>query len=401
MSIEKTQWIRRLDFSLLTAWLWMSLILAIISFFLYGMDFRVYYAAARVLVAGGNPYDYSLISQALLEVTGEIGNNPYYYPPWFAWLFVPLTFLSFQAARALWMIFNVIVWSIGLWYLGKIIDWPAAGWRRYSLFTLATFSFAWITWRYEQAAILVFVILVAFILSFQKQSWTGAGVWLALLLFKPSLTLIVVAGICIWLLRNGHWRAILVLGLTLFVLTAISTLITPRWYQPILDGGYGQGLSVALDGPNKVIAQRINTTFVDWLRTFGIGPPLRTLLYGIVICIGVIVFIWSVYRSELLEVISILLLVSYALTPYVLQYDYPPLVIPLFWALSRCVSSTKALAVGLALTGFVFSVIFWQRNISWAYWIVIGLIALMIWAILQEHLRRADKKKLPLHGGSF
>jgi hypothetical protein len=228
-----------------------------------------------------------------------------------------------------------------------------------------------------------------------------AGTWLALLLFKPSVTVIVVAGICLWLLRKGYWRMILVLGLVLLVLIAISTLITPDWYQPILDGGYRQGLSVALDGPNKVIAQRINTTFVDWLRTFGIKPPMQTFMYGIVICIGFIVFLWAVSRSELLEVISVLLLVSYALTPYVLQYDYPPLVIPLFWSLSRCASSPKALAVGLTLAGFVFSVIFWQRNISWAYWMVIGMIALTIWAFLQERPRRADKKKLPLAEGSF
>jgi hypothetical protein len=301
-----------------------------------------------------------------------------------------LAALPFQLARALWMIFNVIIWNVGLWQVGKITGWPAAGWRRYSLFTLTTFSFAWITRRYEQAGILVFILLIALILLIRNQSWTWAGVWLALLLFKPNVTFIVVAGISLWLLRLGCWRTILVLGLTLVMLTIISTRITPHWYQPILNDGYGQGLRAVLDGPNKVIAQRINTTFVDWLRTRGIEPPLRALLYGIVICIGVNVLLWALCRPELLEVISVLLLVSYALTPYVLKYDYPPPVIPLCWALSRCVSSSKALAIGLALTGFIFSVIFWQRNISWAYWIVIGLIALMIWGFLQEDLRKAD-----------
>ena len=76
-----------------------------------------------------------------------------------------------------------------------------------------------------------------------------------------------------------------------------------------------------------------------------------------------------------------LLLVSYAITPYVLQYDYPPLVIALFWAFSR--STSKAFTVGLALAGFVFSVIFWQQNISWAYWMVVGLVALAVWSVLQ------------------
>src|SRR5215211_790752 len=147
MNIAKTQWTRRLDFSMLSAWLFLSLILAGIALVSYGQDFRGYYAAARVIMENGNPYDYHQVSQVLLELTGEMGNNPYYYPPWFAWLFVPLTFLPFQIARVIWMAFNVIIWNIGLWQLGKMIEWPRAGWRMYALFMLSTFSFAWITWR--------------------------------------------------------------------------------------------------------------------------------------------------------------------------------------------------------------------------------------------------------------
>jgi hypothetical protein len=372
----------------------MSLTLAAISFLLFGVDFRGYYAAARVLLAGGNPYDYDLVAKVLLDVTGEMGNNPYYYPPWFAWLFIPLAYLPFQMARAVWMIFNVILWNLGLWQLSKIVDWPERGWRRYALFTLATFSIAWITWRYEQAGILVFVMLIALIVSIHRQNWVWSGVWLALLLVKPNVTLILVAGLCLWLIRKGHWHSVLVMVLTLLVLLSVSTLITPDWYQPFFDEGFGRGLTVALDGPDRVVAIRINTTFLDWLRTLDVDAQLRPPIYGIAICVGAFVFLWTVYRSEsLLELISLLLLVSYALTPYALQYDYPPLVIVLFWALSLCRSSPRALAVGLALGGFVLSVIFWQQNISWAYWMVIGLIALTGWGLYQRVLHNGVNKK--------
>ena len=384
MNTEKTRWTDRLDFAMLTAWLLLTIILTIISFVWFGQDFRGYYAAARVLIEGGNPYDYRLVSQVLLEVTGEMGNNPYYYPPWFAWLFIPLAALPFQIAQAIWMIFNVIIWSIGLWHLGKIIAWPPMGWRRYVLFTLTTFSFAWITWRYEQVGILVFVMFIALILSIRNQDWLGSGIWLALLLVKPNITLIAVAGISLWLLRNGQWRAVLLMLLTLVILLSISTAITPDWFQPFTEEGFGQGLKVALDGPNQVVAVRINTTFLDWLRVLGLESRFHGVIYGIAIGIGVFVFLWSVYQSRsLLELISILLLLSYVITPYSLQYDFPPLVIVLFWALSRCASSPKTLAVGLLLSGFVFSVIFWQKNISWAYWMVVGLVALVGWAVMQ------------------
>lgn len=385
MRTEKTRWTDRLDFAMLSVWLLMSLLLAMIAFSWFGQDFRGYYAAARVLIAGGNPYDYHQVAPVLLELTGEMGNNPYYYPPWFAWLFVPFLSLPFQVARAAWMILNVILWSIGIWQLGRMIGWPPMGWKRYALFTLTTFSFAWITWRYEQAGILVFVICIALILSIQKQNWIWSGVWLALLLIKPNITLLVVAGISVWLLRNGQWRPVLVMSLTLVLLLSISTIITPDWFQPFTEEGFGRGLTVALDGPDQVVALRINTTFLDWLRVLGVRAGWRASLYGIAIGLAAFLFFWTVYRTRsLLEVISVLLLISHSITPYALQYDYPPLVIALFWGLSRLASSPRALAIGLALAGFVFTVIFWQQNISWAYWMVVGLMALVISAVARN-----------------
>ena len=383
MTTQKSSWIKRLDFSMLSAWLIMTVALAVIAFVMFGVDFRGYYAAARVLIAGENPYDYRAVAQVLLDVTGEMGNNPYYYPPWFAWLFIPLVYLPFQVARAVWMIFNVIIWSIGLWQLGKIIGWPQSGWQRYLLFTVTTFSFAWITWRYEQAAILVFAMWVALIWSFYNEKWQAAGIWLALLLVKPNVTLIAIAGVSMWLLRQGRRRTVGIMLLTFVLLLSISTLITPNWFQPFFEDGFGQGLTVALDGPDEIVALRINTTFLDWMRTLGVEAPWSLVLYGLTVGISIFVFFKSVYYSQsFLELISILLLLSYTITPYGLQYDFPPLVIPLYWALAQCATSSKKLAIGITLAAFIFSVIFWQQNISWAYWMIIGLIVLFMWALV-------------------
>src|SRR5262249_37484433 len=116
---QNRSWIRRFDFLALAAWLVMGTWLAFVAFILYGQDFRGYYAAARVLLAGGNPYDYYQVAPLLLKITGKMGNNPYYYPPWFAWLFIPLSVLPFQIARAVWMVFNFVLWNLGLWNLTK------------------------------------------------------------------------------------------------------------------------------------------------------------------------------------------------------------------------------------------------------------------------------------------
>ena len=378
-------WIRRFDFFTIATWLILSIWLAGISLILYGVDFRGYYAATQVLIAGGNPYDYHQVAPVLLKITGETGNNPYYYPPWFAWFFIPLVALPFQMARVVWLTLNLIIWNLGLWNLREIFHWPFKGWKLYLFYSLATFSFAWITWRYEQAGILIFVILVAVIKSVQNRQWSWAGFWMALSLIKPNITLIVIIGLSLWLVRQRQWRPVLIMLAWLVVLLAISTWITANWYQPFFEEGFGQGLTVALDGPDKVVALRINTTMVDWLKTLGVRNQWLLPIYGTASAVGMIViFLTTRYSRSLLQVISISLLISYTITPYAMQYDNPALIIVVFWALYLCSLSAMGIRVGILLAGFVFSVIFWQQNISWAYWMVVGSIALVVWAMVVD-----------------
>jgi hypothetical protein len=64
-------------------------------------------------------------------MTGEMGNHPYYYPPWFAWIFIPFVALPFQITLAVWMIINVIPWQ-------QNISW--AYWMVIGLFFLTFWS---------------------------------------------------------------------------------------------------------------------------------------------------------------------------------------------------------------------------------------------------------------------
>ncbi len=368
------------DFAALCLWLISSLGMAITSFILFRQDFRGYYAAARVLLAGGNPYDYNQLAPILLQVTGRIGNNPYYYPPWFAWFFVPLAELPYGFASILWMAFNWVVWLYSLWLLGKYLDWPGAGWRRWLIFFLATYLFAWITWRYEQTGILLFALLVAILMALHKQNWLGAGIWMALFLLKPNITLIPLAAIVIWLLQRKQWKPVVVFSLTSAFLLAASTLATPDWYQPLFKPGFGNGLANELNGPGQIVAVRVNTTLMDFLKMSHLNATIIAIVYSVALLIGVLVLGFTLFRSQsILTVTSISLLVGYALTPYALQYDYPPLAFVLLWALAIIFGSTNKVHrwAAILITAFVASVPLWERPISDAYVIVIALIGLV------------------------
>jgi|GEM_PF-921022 len=371
------------DFTALCLWLISSVGMAINSFILYRQDFRGYYAAARVLLAGGNPYDYNQLAPILLQVTGRMGNNPYYYPPWFAWFFTPLALLPYGLASILWMAFNWVIWLYSLWLLGKHLDWPKKGWRRWLIFFLATYLFAWITWRYEQTGILLFAFLVALLVALHKQNWLGAGIWMALFLLKPNTTLIPLAAIVIWLLRHKQWKPVAVFGLTVAFLLAASTVATPDWYQPLFKPGFVNGLANELNGPGQIVAVRINTTLTDFLKMSHMNATIIAIIYIIVILMGILVLAFTLFHSQsILEVTAISLLVGYALTPYALQYDYPPLVFVLLWALAVCFSSVNKVRrwAAILITAFILSVPLWERPISDAYVIVIALIGLVLFS---------------------
>lgn len=388
---NETAWGKRADFAALSAWLIASFFMTFTSWQSPGHDFRGYYAAARVLTAGGNPYDYTQVAPVLLSVTGHMGNNPHYYPPWFAWCFTPISCLPFQTARCIWLLFNLTIWIISLLQLNKLLDWPERGWRRWLMFLLATYIFAGVTLHYEQIGIVLFALFVAVISAVRKEQWHLAGVWLALLLIKPNITFIPVIAITTWLARRGQWRPVVVMCTLIASLFIVTTIATPDWYQPFFQQGFGRGLVVSFDGPNRITGYIINTTLLDWLKMLHVGESLRKMIYILVVIGGVYVCTHIVRKSKsILHVLATSLLVSFAITPYAFQYDYPPLTLMWFLATESCTSSMRAQWGGVAISIFITSVLIWERPISDGYWIVIGLCLLSIWSWWHS-----DSQKIP------
>ena len=370
-----------LDFTILCAWLIVSISMAVIAYAQFGQDFRGYYAAARVLLQGGNPYDYIQVALILMDVTGRVGNNPFYYPLWFGWFITPLALLPYQIARAIWMFLNLVIWIIGLARLQQLLDFPRKGWRTWSVNLLATFIFAWMTWKFEQTGILLFVLTVEAMLAHKNKQWTRMGIFLAAVLIKPNIMLIPVAILSLWLVRNRIFRPVIIMSALLIGLVIVTTIVTPDWYQPILQPHFGQGLTEVLGGPDKTTGIRLNTTVLDWLKMFGIPETINYVLYGIAFIACVVVVTRTIWKSEsFTEVAVIALLVNFAITPYSLQYDFPPLVIPMFWALAISTSAPSK-TIPIILITFIASVLIWERPISDGYWIVIALSLFVAWSM--------------------
>ncbi|MEW6242145.1 MAG: glycosyltransferase family 87 protein [Chloroflexota bacterium] len=364
------------DFATLILWIAASLMLAWLAYAGGGVDFNVYYAAARVTLNGGNPYDYCQLAAEIVSVT-EI-NNPYYYLPWFTWSMSPLAMLPYQIARGLWSLINVALWFFALLNLQKILDWPPAGWKRWSVYLLVTVLFAWTTWGFEQVGILILFLLTLSLLALKKENWLTAGIWFALLLFKPNITALPIASILLWFILKRNWRPAFATGLSTLLLLSASFLLTPNWLQTLLTPDKLMGLSYKFDESGGLDLIRYNTTLKDWLAVYNVGGTLATVIYAAVAVSGLGILGWTVFRStSLAQVTAIALLVAFAITPYALYYDYPALTLTLFHANDVALSKPALKWTRFALNALALFSLFVGTTISYRYWTTITIAAVM------------------------
>lgn len=350
--------------------------LVLIAYAAEGVDFRGYYAAAELVSRGGNPYDYSQLAPVLFELTGFAGNNPYFYPPWFSLFFLPFTFLPFETARLVWLMLNGAFFYLSLNILRDVLEWDMAGWRKWSVYLAATLLFAAYCLRSEQAGIVLLFFLSLLLLAIKRQNYALAGLSLVLFVSKPQATILAALLIAVWMLvkqrRSFYWAAGWTVGLTV-----LSTLAIPNWWRFDLDN-FGAGLAYELDGPEQVAATRIVSTLYDFLSyTFSVSATVQYLLAIIVFLLACVV-LWLAWRQtgDLVPTTSAALLLTLLVTPYALQYDYVPLVLPFLWALMQF----EKLGAGyrwviVMLFAFSMSILLWQEWSYQGYWQLLAIAA--------------------------
>lgn len=348
--------------------------LALIAFWAGGVDFRGYYGAAELVLRGGNPYDYSQLAPILDEITGFAGNNPYFYPPWFALFFIPLTFLEFQSARLVWALLNVGLLYASMELLLRLLEWRLHGWRKWSLFLLAALMFGMYCLRSEQAGFVLLLGLVLCLLALKQERPVLAGFAFILLLTKPQVTALPALLILLWMVRQQRktlvWSGVWLAGLML-----VATLAIPQWWQ-IDSSNFGQGLAYELDGPQQVMAERVVSTVYDFSTyVLGIEPPLQYAIVVLMAAAGLALLVVTAYPlNDLPWAAASAFILNLLITPYALQYDYVPLILPLFLIFNHigALPQTRRYLIA-ALLFFAFTVVLWQE---WSYQGYLQLLAM-------------------------
>ncbi len=342
----------------------------------YGEDFVTYYAPAKVILAGQNPYEYDQIVATIFNATGCGGNSPFYYPLWITFPVFPLAILPLQISRLLWLVAEVVFWVMGLRLTSRLFREQVAPWTRWLVWLFGFLLFGWATLRAEQIAFALLFDWAFCMWAIQHSRRKTAAITMALLLIKPNVTFLPFIVLCLYAWRKDK-RILLGAFAALALLFSTSTLVTPGWWEPIVAGRLPNGWNQGLSG-YEIDARRLTTTTADFLD-YNLGIQQAPAVF-IQMAIGLIAayLIWR-WRSHVLYNSMLSIPLGLMITPYAMQYDYALLTPGIFWVVHRFHQLDRArqwaVSTGLILLA---SVIFWEKPVTDGLWLSIILAVLIL-----------------------
>jgi hypothetical protein len=196
-----------------------------------GLDFIAFYTAGTFVREGRSNDLYNLsavqaFQRDLARANGvDLGDamGPWWNPPFYAWVFVPLSRLPFGAATQVWMGVNLACAAVAVWLLCRMLP-PGTGWRSWALVpVLLALSVPFIhTMTHAQNTCTSLLLVTLTVTAWRSGRGTLAGLVAGLLFYKPQLG----AVLALALLASLGWRAALGLALTgtALLLVTLTTL---------------------------------------------------------------------------------------------------------------------------------------------------------------------------------
>ena len=199
---------------------------------LVGHDFLAFYTAGTFARLGQTGSLYDLVAvQALQRETARVNSlsiaddaAPFWNPPFYAWLFAPLSLLSYGAALNVWLTINVLALCGAILLLIRMLpgerDWRT--WLLVPLLVCTSMPFIQAI-THGQNTCVSLLLLCAVVTAWRKQRDVLAGALCGLMFYKPQLA----AVLAVMLLLDRGARALLGLGCALGALFLLSAVTMP------------------------------------------------------------------------------------------------------------------------------------------------------------------------------
>ena len=297
----------------------------------YYQDFSVMYFTGRGLLAGIPIYAYPAQLAFVKPLTpAEFSFLPYPYPPWYALATLFTALLPIQAAARLWFFLNMSMLGFSAWLL-------TPGWRGtariLAIFAAIMFIPAFGLLVVGQYSAPVLVGAALFVVAARQKRAFLTAIALLLMTFKPHIgALIFLAGF-VWLIferspysRRTIWLTVLG-GL---LLAALGFLADPAW--PLT---YMQSLTRYRDIPGVQTCGLCASLPVALVRlATGQASTAAGAVLSILLTLLAAGLLFGRYRTDMKEpafLMAVMCTLTLLIDPYLLNYDYILLLLPLFW----------------------------------------------------------------------
>jgi Glycosyltransferase family 87 len=312
-------------------------------------DFICYWTAGKLLAEGESPYDADLQAQVQRENGWDRSHQgfdvydflPFYYPPWFGFLFVPLLPLGFEGARLAWFFINVEL----LLMAGCLLREQSAGvpgWLPWIL--VPGFMFSVMAVALGQTTVVVLFLLALAWHLLDHRHDVLAGLVLAWLTIKPQLTTVLLVAVGVRLIRQRRWAGIA----TVFIMTAVlclaSSLVIPDWLPRFL------AAPRQTPSPTEYFPWIGNTWYL-LLRSLGAKGCALPAAYVAVAVPMVALVLRGACRPAvpLGHVVAWALVAAFFVAPYARHYDFPVLLVPFLVLVRNCTKYRTVFILALAV----------------------------------------------------
>jgi hypothetical protein len=319
-----------------------------------GIHYLQYRAAANLLMAGRNPYDFAEQSHLQRAIYGSgLGLViAYNYPPWFALACAPLSLIPYRAAA----VFYLFLTALCLFLTASLLHAAASGLSRWATnLVVVGFLPSLFAAQTSQTAPLILLLTAALWQSLDQGRDRAAGFAMAWLTIKPQLSVGIILGVLLWSARRRRWAVLWAFAITLFFLSLTSTVLDPRWLDQMR-----RGLSQNL----LQLRPEIGVTWSMLLRAFGVASWQLGIAYAALAVPAVAIVVrsaWDRSRSAG-DVIGLGSIAAFAIAPYAQFYDFPVLLVPLFGLLGNQQPSVPMFGLLLA-----FLVLPYANFLAWVF----------------------------------
>lgn len=322
-------------------------------------DYVQYWAASRVNLAGGNPYDWHELLAAEREAEPSLPTPVMMWnPPWTLSLVLLPSLLPYLPSRTLWLVVSGLVLAASARLL-----WSYWGGRSQQLAPVIVLALVFppSVFALVMGQISPLLLLgIAGFLVFEKKGRPGAaGAVAAVTLVKPQVVYLLWAALLIWSLHGRQWRFLGGAAASVAAMSLLPLVTNPRVFLDYVH-------AVRERTPDYFVTPTLGTflrLLVSWEYSWLMFAPA-------IIGVGWLVVHWHTQGRawDWSNRISLVLLLSVVTSPYVWLFDQVILLLPALQvaaAHGRLPSRATKVALGVygAAAAAAFVMLAWNVNV--------------------------------------